>query len=1179
MGLALVVIEIQTETLPYLFTILTGREIVVNSLRIISQKIHVEQKTVKKIYALLAFAFFFGTVATAQKYLNNPVLSQRPAEKKVTFWDIQKAFQKEWEDKTPSKIESENSEEGGYQQFKRWEWFVEQRTFPSGNFPSPEILFTEYQQYKTSAMRTSGNQTASANWSFLGPHVIPGNGGGAGRINCITFDPTNSNTIWIGAACGGLWKSTDGGLTWSSNTDLLPSLSISEIVIDPTNSQIMYLATGDKYGIYYQYETWGHYSAGVLKSTDGGVTWNPTGLNYSLANVTIIERLIMDPSNTSVLMAATNVGILKSTDAGATWNNIRTGKYYDLEFNPSNSQTVYAGDSIGFLLSTNQGTSWNYVPTISTTGRTSISVTAANSSVVYVWSEGGNLFYSNNSGASFSTRSDPVSIAGPYGYYDYVLEVSPTNENVLFAGGLNIAKSTDGGNTWAASSDWAGWPNSNYVHADNHAQKFLPGSGTVIFSCNDGGIFKSSDQGVTWSDLSGGIDIKQYYRLGGSYLTPNLIYAGAQDNGTDQMTATNSATQVNGADGEEALVDYTDDNIVFVSSQGGYFLKSINGGVTFNALSDFGCDWTSPLIMDPTNHDVMWMGSNDALKSIDNGNTWTNTSNGAFDGGCLYSLEVCAGSPNYVYAATFGHIYRTTNGGTTWNNITATLPVGSAAITGITISDQNPNLAWVNFSGFSAGNKVYKTTDGGLTWTNYSGTLPNIPANCIEYQNGSNDLLYLGTDFGVFYRDATMSDWAPYNVGLPNVIVDELEINYPTSKLRAATYGRGIWESDLQVSTLNNIDASAFSMTSPPSTTCDTIIIPIVKIRNAGQDTLFSTDLHYKMDNQAWQIYNWVGVLPTLATYSITLPTYTLAAGVHTFTAYTANPNSSVDQNANNDTIVRSFTILSSNPGSITPPLVEGFVSSTFPPTNWTLENSSNLWLHNTTYGGYQNSTNSAMADFYNVNGGTDLMFSQYIDFTNLIPPITMYFDLAYAPYPNYYDSLGIELYSDCAGTPEFLWGKGSPGLATAPPMTGSFAPAANQWRTDTLHLDSLAGHSPKEIRFVAISGFGNELYIDNINITANALSVQSFENNSYFSVYPNPANNSFSIEMSSAENAAIKIMIYDLMGNVVRTEDKNASAGKNYFPIDVSNFSDGIYLVQVIGNGVARTKKISVMK
>lgn len=1116
-----------------------------------------------------------AAASQAQAYLQEEPLQNRPPQKPATFYDVQNAFEHYWERETPSDTESENAEEDGYQQFKRWEAFMEQRTFPTGIFPSPEILFTEYQGYKSHYGQN--NRSVAANWSFIGPGVVPGNGGGTGRINCLAIDPGNSNILWAGTACGGLWKSTDGGATWSSNTDLLPSISISDIAIDPTNTQIMYLATGDKYGIYWQYETWGQYSAGVLKSTDGGATWNPTGLSYALSNVAVIQRLIIDPSNTNTLYAATHAGIFKSTDAAVSWNNIRTGKFYDIEMKPGDNTTLYAGDSIGLIRTINSGANWNYISGITSNGRTSIAVTPANSAVVYVWAEGGDFSYSNNSATSFTTRTDPSGDCTPYGYYDMVLEVSPINENILFTGGLDIARTTNGGNSWTTVSDWAGWPGPNYVHADNKALKFAPGSSQTIYSCNDGGIFRSTDQGGTWGDLSNGIDIKQYYRIGASYLTPSLIYGGAQDNGTDKIMGVNTATQVNGADGEDCLVDFTDDNIVFVSSQGGYFLKSTDGGATFNPLSQGGCDWTSPIIMDPTNHNIMYLGGGDVYKSVDNGDNWSNASNGAFDGSCVYSLEVCAGSPSYIYAATFGNIYRSINGGASWTTITGSLPVSSAAITGIAISDSDPDAAWVSFSGFASGNKVYYTGDGGVSWANVSGTIPNIPVNCIEYQNGSNDLLYIGTDLGVFYTDGSLNDWFPYNTGLPNVIIDELEIHYPTSKIRAATYGRGVWESDLQQSTLAALDASTISMIAPPTSTCDSIITPIIRIRNSGLDTIFSTDVFYRIDAQSWTQYNWVGVLPSFATANLTLSTYTLTVGTHTLTACTTNPNASTDLNTGNDTIVRTFTIISSTPSGVTPPpIVEGFVPATFPPANWTLENSSGLLSRSGTVGGYGNSTQSVRADFYNISSGTDMLSTMYVDFSNALPPIRLYFDYAHAQYPSYIDSLIIDMYADCPGIATRLYKKGDPALSTAGTMNNLFVPAASQWRTDTLNLDSLAGTNPRQIRFHAKSGFGNELYIDNINITANGVGIVSYETIAAVSVYPNPAGNSLTIEVPAAQSGKTSVSIYDMYGNIVRAAE--FSSGSTRMIFDTSMLSEGVYLVQVMVNGVVETKRVAVL-
>jgi len=1136
----------------------------------------------KRITFLITTFSIIFIAANAQPYMNPGILSVEG--KKNTFWDVQQSFNQYWGTHDPDLLnENENAGEGGYQQFKRWEAFMKQRTFPSGNFFNPEILYKEYLKYKLKLglqnARSGQDQShlTSASWSYIGPGQVPGGGGGAGRINCLTFDPANSNVMWIGAACGGLWKSTDGGVTWNSNTDLLPSLSISEIVIDPANTNVMYLGTGDKYGIYWQYETIGQYSAGLLKSTDGGNTWNQTGLNYAQSNVTVIQRVVMNPANSSIMYAATNNGIYITSDAGVTWIQQLAGKFYDIEFCPSTPATLYCGDSIRTYKTTNGGTNWNPMPTIISTGRTSIAVTPANPNAVYVWSEGGGLYYSNNLGVSFTPRTDPGTFAGPYGYYDYVLAVSPVDENILFTGGLNVARSTNGGIAWTTVSDWSSWPAANYSHADNHDLQFAPSSSQVIYSMNDGGIFKSTDQGATWTDLSNGLDIKQYYRLACSYQSPGTIYAGAQDNGTDRVMGANSY-RVNGADGEECLVNYGDENIVFVSSQGGYFQKSTDAGNTFNPISQFGSDWTSPIIMDRNSNNVMYLGANAVFKSIDTGDSWNMVSPG--QPGAIYSLEVSNSNPDALYAATFGNIIRTLNG-TVWNDVTGTLPVNQAAITGIAISSANPDAAWVTFSGYAAGEKVYQTDNGGTTWFNVSGTLPNIPVNCIEYQNNSNDILYIGTDFGVFFKDGTMTDWLPYNTNLPNVIIDELEVYYPTSKLRAATYGRGLWESDLEASTLLALDCGVGGIISPSGGTCDTTFTPVIRVYNYGVDTLHSFVLHYHMDAQASQTYNWNGSIGSLDHVDITLPSFNVSGGSHTYTAYTTDPNTFIDQNPGNDSHLSNFSVLA-NPTAVQAPVTEGFVTTAFPPAGWTLENSNGIWFRSTATGGYGLSTESAKADFYYVSVGEDKIISSYIDFTNLIPPVTLSFDLAYAPYPvaGYDDSLIVDLYNDCQGGGARVYAKGKDSLATTAPDNNPFVPLANEWRTEVVNLDAYAGHAPLEIRFIAKSAYGNDLWIDNININGFNVGINEHsEAENFVTVFPNPASGKCFVEVVPpyAKNAAVTLL--DVFGKELTSAGDISFNGRERYEIDLHNLAPGIYFVRTIAGELKSTQKISVLR
>lgn len=532
------------------------------------------------LFSLIISGIFLQVSVSAQPWMKPSITSVRKEVQKPNFYNVQEKFNNYWKDREVSMKEAENAEEGGYEQFKRWEWFMKQRTFPSGQFPQPDILFREYKRYQQTHP-VANLRTASPNWSFIGPAVVPGGGGGAGRVNVIRFDPNNSQNIFAGAASGGLWKSTDGGLSWSSNTDLLPALSIADMAINPRNTDTMYIATGDGYGYEYLNDFWGGtYSAGVLMSVDGGVTWNSTGLSYSQSQTDIIQRIVVSPIHPEIVMIATRNGIFRSDDGGATWSLVQSGHYYDIEFNTANADVVYSTDNSSLYRSLDGGQTWSQLYQGICTGRISIATTAANDNVIYALCETGTFYRSNDGGLSFTQPGSPQTTF--YGYYDCVLAASQVDENTIYCGGLGISKSNDGGNSWQSAANNGG--GGDYVHADNHFLDFLPGSNTTIFSGNDGGVFKTDDAGSSWTDLSNSLGIKQYYRMGQSSTDPYLIYAGAQDNGTDRLK-NGVWEQVSGADGMECLVDYTNDDVVYVSSQNGYVQRSTDGGASFNFIA------------------------------------------------------------------------------------------------------------------------------------------------------------------------------------------------------------------------------------------------------------------------------------------------------------------------------------------------------------------------------------------------------------------------------------------------------------------------------------------------------------------------------------------------------------------------------------------------------------------
>lgn len=737
------------------------------------------------------------------------VYSQKWAEMmqdpKANFYDIKKEFESYWNEKPYERGK-------GYKQFKRWANFVEPRVYPTGNmeFASRSKAFEEFQNYLNN--NTSAKQTAmaapsstTANWAPLGPFGSPINGD-AGRLQCIRFHPAGTNTIYVGTAAGGLWKSINAGTSWTTNTDQLASLGISDIAINPTNPNTMYLSTGDNDGN----DT---YSTGILKSTDGGSTWSATGLVWTTSQFRRVGRLLINPLNPNTLIAATSAGVYRSINAGNTWSLTLSGNYKDAEFKPGDTAVVYAGGGSTFYKSINGGANFTGVSLGSAAllNRTSIAVTPANPNYVYVLGSAsadnsfGGVFRSTNSGGSFTTISTSPNLfgwnttgsdAGGQGWYDIAIGASPTNANEITVGGVNTWKSTNGGATWSINTHWYGGGGNPYVHADLHDVQYI--SGTTCYLGTDGGIARTTNGGNTWTAINGLMNISQQYRIGNSATSPSVIITGHQDNGTNFLNGT-TWSEINGGDGMDCFVDWSSNSTLISSIYYGDFYRSTNSGTNWtNIVSGLtgSAAWVAPIIQNPTNANVLYCGYQQVFISYNKGSSWTQLGSLGSSGDVLH-ITVVPSNTNIIYASRAASIYQTTNGGVTWNNITGTLPVGSVQITGIAVDNLNGNKVYVTLSGFSAGNKVFYSNNGGVSWTNYSAGLPNIPANCIVYKNNSPGSVYVGTDMGVYYRELSMNSWIPFMTGLPNVVVDELEIYYPTGKIRAATFGRGTWESDL----------------------------------------------------------------------------------------------------------------------------------------------------------------------------------------------------------------------------------------------------------------------------------------------------------------------------------------------------------------------------------------------
>ena len=741
----------------------------------------------------------------------------------ANFYDIQKEFNNYWsqpdkkeilekmnipENKKKAVGEADESEAPGWMQFKRWEWLNQPRVYPSGNLMPPLDYFAELGKNRAP-------ESPSGNWTFIGMNDTPSNAiewSGVGRANCVRFDPNNTSIIYAGSPGGGLWKSTNSGTTWTIlNTDGLGSLGVTDIAIDPTNSQVIYIASGsrDDDGLP------GSYGLGILKSTDGGTTWNATGLNWSVSLGRTTNRILIDPTNTQLIHAATSFGIYRSTDGGTTFTQVSAvTSTRDMEFKPANPTIIYVTTRTNVYRSTNSGQNYSSVYSVSGADGLALAVTPANSSYVYIVATDINtygfkgIYRSTDGGTSFNLRANTPNILGSdcagadnagQGWYDLCIAASPTDAENLFVGGLSIWGSADGGTTWTMAADGYGCTN-NFVSWDIHDVSFLPGSGSILYVGSDAGVFRTQDGGQYWETMDNGLAVTQHYSLGLSQTNSSLILTCSQDIGTQLLNGTPWTQLEGGGEASKVFIDRTNDNTMYGGSYNGWYMRSTDGGanwVDINSGFTGYAQWVAPFKQDLGASATLWGGYQEIFKSTDQGTTWTQSSSlGGSES--FTAIDLAPSNTQVIYAASATVMIRSIDGGASWQIITGNLPISSAQLTEIEVDPTNENHVWVTFSGYSATNKVWVTSNGGTSWSNYSTGLPNVPVNCIIYENNSpNGTLYAGTDLGVYSRNNLMSAWTSFKTGLPNAIVDELQIQYSVAKIRAATYGRGIWESDL----------------------------------------------------------------------------------------------------------------------------------------------------------------------------------------------------------------------------------------------------------------------------------------------------------------------------------------------------------------------------------------------
>lgn len=743
----------------------------------------------------------------------------------ANFAEVQKAFEMYFEGR-------ERQPGDGWKVFKRWENQWKDQLDEDGTLKDMAAEAEKYEQWLIQYNQSKGDgiESATGNWEEIGPITQPQNGtgqpNGNGRLNAICFHPTNPDKFWVGAPAGGLWATVDGGATWTSNTDNLSSLGISAILINPNDTNVMYMGTGDR-------DAGDAPGRGVYKSTDGGNTWVQS--NTGMGNREV-GHMIMHPSNSSYILAATSGGIYRTQNAGATWTLESSSQFFkDIKFNPDNPNIVYATETsgqAGFYRSANAGNTWTLITSglPATSQRYSIGVSEADPNVVYlvrsIGSAYGGLYKSTNAGVSFTTQSTTPNIlswgefppqtgGGGQGWYDLAIEVDPNDANIVYVGGVNIFKSTNSGVNWDCVAHWVGSATAAAVHADHHWFAYNPVDGR-LYSANDGGLHYTTNGGNTWTELSSGLGIAQIYKIGMSKTTYAKVLNGYQDNGTALWDGNIFRTE-RGGDGMESVIDHTNDNIMYASVYYGNIARSTNNGNSFGGFAANGTNgiteqgaWVTPYILDNENSDIMFIGYKNVWRTTTatQGNvTFTAISNSlaGSNGWNMRQLRQSKVNGNRLFAIrSDNRFFRSDNAlaaSPTWLDLTSSLPA-SGALRDVETDPHNNNTIWI-----SRGNDIWKSTNSGSTWSNISANLPDLSFNTIIADPNSYGGLYVAATSGIYYTDDSLANWVTYADSFPdNVPTRELDIyhasgNWENSKIRAATYGRGLWESELYSNT------------------------------------------------------------------------------------------------------------------------------------------------------------------------------------------------------------------------------------------------------------------------------------------------------------------------------------------------------------------------------------------
>lgn len=712
---------------------------------------------------------------------------------------------------------------------------------------APGAVWTAVEQHRQ-RMATTPSVTGPANWTLLGPGNI------GGRIRAVVVHPTTPTTMWVSSVGGGVWKTTNGGSTWSALPDLPGVIAVSCLALSPSDPNTLYAGTGEECffdNVEGSSNSAVMVGAGMFKSTDGGTSWVRLPATTT-PNWNAISRIAIDPNNAATMLASTISGVWRSTDAGATWSQRTTVKALDVKIDPNDSTKCVAGRGDGVAqYSSDGGLTWTNAPAFAGATRIELGYAKSAPGTVYASVAASDIlkvWRSTNGGQTWAQQTTANTIA-TYSRYNNALWVDPTNANNLVVGGVYVYRSLNAGVTFTSIA--------GSIHPDIHALVSHPGfNGTTnrqVFCGNDGGIWRATDilgTSAGWTALNNSLAITQFY---GCCINPtsNVALGGAQDNGTVRYTTAgglNGWTSPGPGDGSYCAADQTDPNTFYMQYQYIGLSRSSNAGASAGtgikgAISDPTPNFMNYILLDPNNQGRLYV-CGAALWRADNAKTgspptWVVAKPSL---GCvtmspigpdrahfsdnppcnISTVAVARGNSNVVWVGhNNGHVYFSTNAlaaTPTWTKVDdnpTALP--DRWVSRIAIDPTDTNRVTISFLGYATDN-VWRTTNSGSTWTSLSGVgagkLPPVPVSCLVQHRVIGSRFYAATDLGLYYTEDDGVNWLPANGGPTIVSIDELVWKNDRT-LVVATHGRSMWTCDVDPGTVTNVGTGCGVATTP----------------------------------------------------------------------------------------------------------------------------------------------------------------------------------------------------------------------------------------------------------------------------------------------------------------------------------------------------------------------------